>query len=66
LPERNGGVPAGVPEPSASPIPRRYTVALPALTRLELQDNLLNGTIPAFAQSELIVFNMSYNFLPAG
>jgi hypothetical protein len=41
-------------------------VALPALIRLELQDNLLNGTIPAFAQSELIVFNMSYNFLPAG
>ncbi|KAM0866420.1 hypothetical protein ACQ4PT_042643 [Festuca glaucescens] len=47
----------------SGPIPRRYAAALPALTRLELQDNLLNGTVPAFAQSELIVFNVSYNFL---
>ncbi|VAH04720.1 unnamed protein product [Triticum turgidum subsp. durum] len=47
----------------SGPIPRRYAAALPALTRLELQDNLLNGTVPAFAQGELTVFNVSYNFL---
>ena len=47
----------------SGPIPRRYASALPALTRLELQDNLLNGTVPTFAQDELIVFNVSYNFL---
>ncbi|XP_020197427.1 probable inactive receptor kinase At5g16590 [Aegilops tauschii subsp. strangulata] len=47
----------------SGPIPRRYAVELPALTRLELQDNLLNGTVPSFAQGELTVFNVSYNFL---
>lgn len=38
-------------------------VALPNLSRLELQDNLLNGTIPPFNQQTLTVFNVSYNFI---
>lgn len=43
-------------------IPMEYA-ALAALIRLELQDNLLKGTIPSFDQSSLQVFNVSYNFL---
>lgn len=43
-------------------IPAEYA-ALASLTRLELQDNLLNGTIPAFSQQSLSVFNVSFNFL---
>ncbi|ONK73757.1 uncharacterized protein A4U43_C04F34960 [Asparagus officinalis] len=38
-------------------------MALPRLTRLELQDNLLNGKIPSFDQKSLTEFNVSYNFL---
>ncbi|XP_008797241.3 probable leucine-rich repeat receptor-like protein kinase At1g68400 [Phoenix dactylifera] len=38
-------------------------VALPNLSRLELQDNLLNGSIPPFDQRTLTAFNVSYNFI---
>nr|XP_010933300.1 probable leucine-rich repeat receptor-like protein kinase At1g68400 [Elaeis guineensis] len=38
-------------------------VALPNLSRLELQDNLLNGSIPPFDQQTLTEFNVSYNFI---
>ncbi|OEL19899.1 Leucine-rich repeat receptor-like protein kinase PXC1 [Dichanthelium oligosanthes] len=47
----------------SGPIPRRYATSLRDLARLELQDNLLNGTLPAFQQRGLVVFNVSYNFL---
>lgn len=43
-------------------IPAEF-VALPSLSRLELQDNVLNGTLPPFKQRTLKVFNVSYNFL---
>ncbi|KAJ0966878.1 hypothetical protein J5N97_023795 [Dioscorea zingiberensis] len=43
-------------------IPTEY-VALSNISRLELQDNLLNGLIPRFEQASLIVFNVSFNFL---
>lgn len=38
-------------------------VALPNLSRLELQDNLLSGSIPPFHQQTLTAFNVSYNFI---
>uniref|UniRef100_A0A804LY84 Serine-threonine/tyrosine-protein kinase catalytic domain-containing protein n=1 Tax=Zea mays TaxID=4577 RepID=A0A804LY84_MAIZE len=47
----------------SGPIPRGYATSLWELARLELQDNLLNGTLPAFEQHGLVVFNVSYNFL---
>ena len=47
----------------SGPIPRGYATSLRDLARLELQDNLLNGTLPAFRQRGLVVFNVSYNFL---
>lgn len=43
-------------------IPIEY-VSLSNISQLELQDNLLNGSIPLFEQQSLIVFNVSYNFL---
>lgn len=43
-------------------IPKEY-IDLKSLTRLELQDNLLNGSIPPLDQPSLQVFNVSYNFL---
>ncbi|OAY65867.1 putative leucine-rich repeat receptor-like protein kinase [Ananas comosus] len=46
----------------SGPIPGDFT-SLARLTRLELQDNLLNGTIPPFDQQSLTEFNVSYNFL---
>ncbi|KAK3156804.1 hypothetical protein QOZ80_2AG0112150 [Eleusine coracana subsp. coracana] len=52
----------------SGPIPRSYASAadaggMRALERVELQDNLLTGGVPAFAQRRLVVFNVSYNFL---
>ncbi|XP_073001686.1 probable leucine-rich repeat receptor-like protein kinase At1g68400 [Typha latifolia] len=46
----------------SGPIPKEFA-SLPSLTQLELQDNLLNGTIPPFNQHTLTEFNVSYNFL---
>ncbi|XP_058100009.1 probable leucine-rich repeat receptor-like protein kinase At1g68400 [Magnolia sinica] len=46
----------------SGPIPLEF-INLPNLKRLELQENLLNGTIPPFNQSTLTAFNVSNNFL---
>ncbi|GJN40579.1 hypothetical protein PR202_gb29812 [Eleusine coracana subsp. coracana] len=46
----------------SGPIPRGYA-GMRALERVELQDNLLTGGVPAFAQRGLVTFNVSYNFL---
>jgi Leucine rich repeat N-terminal domain len=43
-------------------IPTAFTT-LPQLNDLQLQYNLLNGTIPPFNQSGLFSFNVSHNFL---
>lgn len=43
-------------------IPLEY-INLPNLSQLELQDNLLTGTIPPFNQTTLTVFNVSGNHL---
>ncbi|KAJ0967839.1 hypothetical protein J5N97_024756 [Dioscorea zingiberensis] len=43
-------------------IPVEY-VDLKSLTQLEIQDNLLGGSIPPLDQPSLEVFNVSYNFL---
>ncbi|KAG6513757.1 probable leucine-rich repeat receptor-like protein kinase At1g68400 [Zingiber officinale] len=43
-------------------IPLQF-VALPNLAKLELQDNNLSGTIPAFDQQALARFNVSHNHL---
>ncbi|CAL9094772.1 unnamed protein product [Musa textilis] len=43
-------------------IPAEF-VALPNLSRLELQDNVLSGAVPPFDQRTMAVFNVSYNFL---
>lgn len=42
------------------PIPLEY-INLPNLSHLELQENLLTGTIPPFNQTTLTVFNVSVN-----
>ncbi|WOL16883.1 putative leucine-rich repeat receptor-like protein kinase [Canna indica] len=46
----------------SGPIPAEF-LALPNLSQLEFQDNVLSGTVPAFEQQRLAVFNVSYNFL---
>jgi hypothetical protein len=47
----------------SGPIPIAYAVEMPELARIEIQDNLLTGNVPAFTQHGLVVLNVSYNFL---